>query len=77
MRYGSSHYLVTNCTIYGLPNVIKQIIFVHYPQNITTQLTLLIILASLHCKSQIHKQTIVCLEAAYLVETENFLLKIL
>ena len=49
MRHGPSHCLETNCAVYGISDVVKQIVSAHYPQDTTAQPPLLIILASLHC----------------------------
>ena len=49
MRYGPSHYLETNRVVYGISDVVRQIVSTRCLQNTTAQPPLLIILASLHC----------------------------
>ena len=49
MRRGPSHYLETNRDIYGISDVVRQIVSARCPQDTTAQPPLLIILASLHC----------------------------
>ena len=49
MRRGPSHYFETNRAVYGIFDVVRQIVFAYCPQDTTTQPPLLIILASLHC----------------------------
>jgi len=48
MRRGQSHYLETNRAIYGISDVVRQIIYARCPHDTITHLPLLIILASLH-----------------------------
>ena len=49
MRCGPSHCLETNRAIYGISDVVRQIVFARCAQDTTVQPPLLIILASLHC----------------------------
>ena len=49
MRRGPSHCFETNRAVYGIFDVIRQIVSARCPQNTTAQPPLLIILASLHC----------------------------
>ena len=48
LRRGPSHCLETNRTVYGISDVVRQIVSARCPQDTTTQPLLLIILASLH-----------------------------
>ena len=49
MRRGPSHYLETNRVVYGLSDVVRQIISACYLQDTIAQPPLLIILVSLYC----------------------------
>ena len=49
MRCGPSHCLEINRAVYGIFDVVRQIVSARCPQDTTAQLPLLIILASLHC----------------------------
>ena len=49
MRRGPSHCLKTNRAVYGISDVVRQIVFACYPQDTIAQPPLLIILTSLHC----------------------------
>ena len=53
MRRGPSHCLETNRAVYGISNVVRQIVSTCCPQDTTAQLPLLIIVASLHCLQDI------------------------
>ena len=48
MRRGLSHCLETNRAVYGISNVVRQIVSARCPQDTTAQPPLLIIIASLH-----------------------------
>ena len=48
MRRGPSHCLETNRAVYGISDVVRQIVSARSPQDTTTPPPLLIILASLH-----------------------------
>ena len=49
MRRGPSHCLETNRVVYGISDVVRQIVSTRCPQDTAAQPLLLIILASLHC----------------------------
>ena len=49
MRCGPSHCLETNRAVYGISDIVSQIVSARCPQDTTAQPPLLIILASLHC----------------------------
>ena len=48
MRHGLSHCLETNRVIYGISDVVRQIVFARCPRDTIAQPLLLIIFASLH-----------------------------
>ena len=48
MRRGPSHCLETNRAVYGISDIVRQIVSAHCPKDTIAQLLLLIILASLH-----------------------------
>ena len=48
MRRGLSHCLETNHAVYGISDVVRQIVSARCPQDTIAQPPLLIILASLH-----------------------------
>ena len=49
MRRGPSHCLETNHVVYGISDVVRQIVYARCPQDTTAQPLLMIILVSLHC----------------------------
>ena len=50
MRRGPSHCLETNRVVYGISDVVRQIVFAHCLQDTTTQPSLLIIFADYLCE---------------------------
>ena len=53
MRRGPSHCLETNRAVYGISDVVKQIVFARCPLDTIAQPPLLIILASLYYSQDI------------------------